>query len=168
MLLWLSSFVGYHVQYVFTFSSLNVLSPLSNIVSLLSTVCLAAGLLYTFWLQWLGKIDVFTASCLTLLIIMATGKVFSPQYLIWVAPFVAYVGKSNWKWLVSWTVVGLLTTWIYPYIYNSARIVKVPLLAPFYPAVLLRNVIMLGVIIVLLYQATRKPISSPSQVAAEA
>ncbi len=156
-LLWLGSFFGYPLHYEFTYGSLNVVSRLSHRVSLLSTFCLGVGLLYTFWLQWRGKLDVFTSSLLTLLIIIATGKVFSPQYLIWIAPLVAYVGQSNWKWLLSWGSVGLLTTAIYPYIYNTTPyILDVPHQPAFFPVVFVRNVIMLGFIIALLYRATRK------------
>src|SRR5205085_11407223 len=116
-LVWLGNFVGYPLQYVFTFQSLNVVSPLSSKIGLLSTICLGIGLLYTWWLQWRGKIDLFVASLLTVLIVIAAGKVLSPQYLIWATPFIAYVGKCHWKWLVSWGIVCLLTTIIFPFIY---------------------------------------------------
>src|SRR6202022_1489129 len=116
-LVWLGSYLGYPIQYVFTFQSNNVLSPLASKISLLSTACLVAGLLYTFWLQWRGKIDIFMSSLLTLLIVMIAGKVLSPQYLMWAVPFIAYVGKSNWKWLVAWGCVCVLTTIIFPFVY---------------------------------------------------
>ncbi len=149
-LVWLGSFLGYPIQYVFTFQSNNVLSPLASKISILSTVCLVAALLYTFWLQWRGKIDIFMSSLLTLLIVIAAGKVFSPQYLIWVAPLVAYVGKSNWKWLISWGSVALLTTIIFPFIYNSlAEILQ------FYFFVVARDALMVAIVLVLLYAATR-------------
>ncbi len=155
-LLWLGSFFGYPLQFIYSYGSANVASALSHGVSLLSSLCLGIGLLYTFWLQWRGKLDIYTACLLTVLIIVITGKVFSPQYLVWIIPLVAFVGKANWKWLVSWGIVGLLTTWIWPIMYHSTALMSVPLLPEFYPVVLVRNLIMLGFIIVLLYQATRK------------
>jgi hypothetical protein len=148
-LLWLGSFLGYSLQFVYTFGSLNVISPLSNGVSLLSLVCSGVGLFYTFWLQWRGKLDIYTASLLTVLIIMITGKVFSPQYLIWIAPLLAFVGRANWKWLITWGCVGLLTTWIWPNMYYAVHLMDVPLLPEFYPVVLVRNLIILGFIITL-------------------
>ncbi len=160
-ILWLGSFWGYPLQFVYTFGSLNVISPLSNDVSLLSLICLGAGLLYTFWLQWRGKLDIYTASLITVLIILITGKVFSPQYLIWIAPLLAFVGKANWKWLIIWGSVGLLTTWIWPNMYYAVTLMQVPLLPGFYPVVLVRSMIMLGFILVLLYQATRKSFVLP-------
>lgn len=157
-LLWLGSFLGYPLQYAFTFGSLNVLGPLSSKVEKLGTIGLVMGLGYLFWLQWRGKMNLPTAVLLTLLIVMLTGKVFSPQYLIWVAPLVAYVGKSNWKWLLSWGVVALLTTCIYPYIYVATPdLLQVPYVPAFYPVAFVRNILLLGVILVLLYQATRRP-----------
>jgi hypothetical protein len=85
-----------------------------------------------------------------LLIVIAAGKVFSPQYLIWVAPLVAYVGKSNWKWLISWGSVALLTTIIFPFIYNSlAEILQ------FYFFVVARDALMVAIVLTLLYAATR-------------
>jgi hypothetical protein len=155
-LLWLGSFLGYSLQFVYSFGSLNVISHLSNVISLSSLACAGAGLLYTFWLQWRGKLDIYTASLITVLIIMVTGKVFSPQYLIWIAPLLAFIGGANWKWLITWGSVGLLTTWIWPNMYYAVHFMQVPLLPEFYPVVLVRSLILLGLIIVLLYQATRK------------
>ncbi len=90
-LLWLGSFFGYPLQFIHSFGSVNITSPLSHRVALLSLLCLGVGLLYTFWLQWRGKLDISTASLLTLLIILITGKVFSPQYLIWIVPPLTHV-----------------------------------------------------------------------------
>jgi len=149
-LLWLGSFLGYPVQYTFVYQSLNFLSPLSHKVSLLSDLLLGAGLLYTFWMQWRGKIDIYMACLLTLLILLVTGKIFSPQYLIWVAPLVAYVGQSNWKWLVSWGLVAILTTIIFPFIY-----VDLAHITAFYPVILVRDLLILAITCVLLYNAGR-------------
>jgi hypothetical protein len=154
-LVWLGSLAGYPLQYEFTFQSLNVVSALSSKISVLSTVCLAAGLVYTFWLQWRGKIDIFMSSLLTLLIVMVAGKVLSPQYLIWVAPFIAYVGKANWKWLVSWGSVAILTTIIFPFVY-----VDLPHIIKYYPLVLVRDLLMLAIVLALLYYGTRNRLAS--------
>src|SRR6266567_1586806 len=161
-ILWIGQFAGYQVQYVYTFGSLNVIGDLSSKVSLLGTLCFAAGLLYTYWLQLRGKLDVFTASLLALLISMITGKIFSPQYLMWVAPFIAYIGKNHWKWLVSWGIVCVLTTSIYPFMYSSAPdAYSVPQEPLFYPFVLLRGAIILGIIFTLFYKANRAEVITP-------
>ncbi len=136
---------------VFTYQSLNFLSPVSHVVSLLSTFFLGVGLLYTCWLQWRGKIDLPMACLLTLLILLVTGKVFSPQYLIWVAPLVAYVGQDNWKWLVSWASVSILTLIIFPFMYANIVYIKT-----YYPVILVRDWLILAVVCILLFNAARK------------
>jgi hypothetical protein len=150
-LLWLGQFVHYPAQYIFTYQSLNFSSLLAHKVSLLSTFMLVVGLLYTFWLQWRGKLDIYTASLVTLLVVVILGKVFSPQYLIWITPFIAYIGKQNWKWVLSWGAVCALTTFVFPFNY-----IDIPHIDHVYPAIIARDLIMLGITLALLYQATRK------------
>lgn len=160
-LLWLLSFLGYPVQPVYSYGSLNVVSPLSALMSIIMSVLLVGGLVYTYWLQWRGKIDVAASVLLTLLIVMLTGKVFSPQYMIWVAPLVAYVGQGNRKWIIAWGIVSVLTTVIYPYLYTAIfPIIAVPTFPAFYPTTTARNLLLFGFILCLLwYYAQQKPTS---------
>ena len=156
-ILWFGSFVGYHIQYAYTFGSLNAISGLSSKVSLLCALGFVGGLLLTYWLQLRGNINIATTFLLALLISLVTGKIFSPQYVMWVTPFVAYIGKAQWKWVGSWGLVCFLTTCIYPFMYTYApdtlSVAKFPL---FYPFVLLRGLTILAIIVALLYQALRK------------
>lgn len=151
-LVWLGQFAGYAVQYPFTFQSQNIVSALSSKIGLLSDILTVAGLLYTFWLQWRGKIDLFMSSLLTLLVIMAFGKVLSPQYLIWVAPFVAYVGKSNWKWLLVWGCVALLTIIIFPFMY-----IDLPHILNYYAVIVARDTLIVVFSLALFVYASRRP-----------
>ncbi len=154
-ILWLGSFLGFPLHYVASYGSLNVLSPLSGIVSPLMTLLLIVGLVYVCWLQWRGKISLAISLLLTLLVVICTGKVFSPQYLLWVIPFAAYVGECNKRWLLSWVGVGLLTTWIFPYIYSATKnFLKVPTIPIFNPVVFTRNAFLFSILIVLLYHFT--------------
>ena len=153
-ILWLGGRVGHAVEWVFTYQSLNFLSPISHVVSLLSAFFLGGGILFTCWLQWRGKIDLPMACLIILLIVLVTGKVFSPQYLIWVAPLVAYVGQAQWKWLVSWVGVSILTLIIFPFMY-----VDIVYIQTYYPVILVRDWLILAVVCVLLYEAARKPVS---------
>jgi hypothetical protein len=155
-LLWLGQFAGRPVQYTFVYQSLNFTSSLSNKVSLGSTFLLVVGLLYTFWLQWRGKLDIYTASLLTLLIVVIMGKVFSPQYLMWVTPLIAYVGKSNWKWIVSWGAVAALTTFIFPFMYVAFPSMHIDNFhSQQYLVIVVRDVLVLAIVCALLYRATR-------------
>jgi Glycosyltransferase family 87 len=157
-LLWFLNLLGINPStYVYTFGSLNVNSAFSAPVSLLTTALLGIGLLYTYWLLWRSKINLATATLLSLLVLMVTSKVFSPQYLIWVVPLVAYIGGRNRWYLLVWGVIGLLTTWIYPYIYDMVhQIQAVPHLFLFYPVVTLRNLLLLSFVLFLLISATKR------------
>jgi hypothetical protein len=158
-LMWIATSITHvPMAYAKTFGSLNIVNhaSLMSKVSLLEDVLLVAGLLYTWWLQWRGKLNLAAACLLTLLVIIVTGKVFSPQYLIWVAPLVAYVGGPHKRWVISWSIIGLLTTIIYPIIYNQAPLVRVPYVPAFFPLAALRNFILLGFVLALFVYSTRQ------------
>lgn len=149
--LWLASLFGqYQLTYAFSYGSRNVFSPLSSLVGQCGTALLVLGLSYIFWLQWRGKIALPLAVLLTLLIVVTTGKVFSAQYLVWFAPLVACVGKGNWRWLIGWGSVSLVTTVIYPFLYERSHFSFIPFLPPLYPTIFVRNVLLFGFTIGLL------------------
>jgi len=61
------------------------------------------------------------------------------------------VGKANWRWLVSWGCVAILTTIIFPFVY-----VDLPHIIQYYPLVFVRDLLILGIVLALLYYATHK------------
>ncbi|GAC1358644.1 MAG: hypothetical protein NVS2B12_00780 [Ktedonobacteraceae bacterium] len=157
-ILWLAHGLGIgSLSYAYTFGSLNMLGSLSNVVSLCVSILVVAGIMYTYWLLWRAKIDLATACLLTLLIVMLTSKVFSPQYLIWVIPLLAYIGETRCWWLLPWCLISLLTTWIYPYIYTmTPSILDVPSNPLFFPITTVRNLLLLGWVVALLIYSNRK------------
>lgn len=154
--IWLISTIGnYPLQYAFSYGSRNVFSQFSAIVMQGDSILFLIGLCFVYWLQWRQKIALALTFLLTLLIVIATGKVFSAQYLIWVTPFVAYTGGWNRKWLLSWCSISLLTTLIYPFLYNRARYTFGSLLPDFYATISVRNSLLLLFTCLLLYLAVR-------------
>ena len=142
ILLWLGTFIGFPVHIVFSFGSINMVSALGGIVSNLFEILFVVGYIYAIFLQWRGELDIVQTFLSLLLVFIATGKVFSPQYLIWVIPLLAYSGAFDRFWLITWGTISLLTTIIYPYFYT--RIIdpgKIPYIPGFIQIVTARNVI---------------------------
>ncbi|GHO96247.1 hypothetical protein KSF_062950 [Reticulibacter mediterranei] len=157
-LLWLAHTLGgYPLTFGFSFGSRNMFSPLSSLVATGGTVLLVVGLLYTLWLQWRGKITLALSSLLILLIIIYTGKVFSAQYLIWIAPIIAYVSRGERRWLLGWGSVSLVTTLIYPFLYERPNFPFGPYLPDFYLTVFVRNALFSIFLATLFYVVSRRP-----------
>lgn len=165
-ILWLASKFGYPAYTVFTFGSLNIISPLNGFVSNFFEVAFLAGYAFTLILQWRGKMD-FVQSCVALLLVFIVGgKVFSPQYLIWVIPLLAYSGAFNKFWLPVWGVISLLTTLIYPYLYTrSPNILLVHNVPGFVQSVAIRDGLFVFITVAYLFNwfgvRNRKPLEPP-------
>lgn len=82
---------------------------------------------------------------LTLLIFMLTAKVFSPQYIVWLLPFLTLLPLTRTS-LSLWVTISAITSLIYPVLYG--RLIDSQLL----PVVLLnlRNVLLVAFTIYLL------------------
>jgi hypothetical protein len=131
-ILFLAAHFGYPVQIVASFGSTNVVSRLEGVVEFVLEMLFVAGYLYALSLQWRGKLDLTQAFIATLLVFIVTGKVFSPQYLMWLIPLLAYSGVFNRFWLIVWVPISLLTTYIFPYIYIFASPLRAPV--PYKPS----------------------------------
>ena len=117
-ILFLAQHFGVASHTAYTFGSINIVSPLGKPVSLIFDAVLVLGSLYTIFLQWRGKLEVTQAFIAILLVFIVTGKVFSPQYLMWLIPLLVYTGAYTRFWLLVWGLMSLLTTIIYPYLYT--------------------------------------------------
>jgi len=117
-ILFLATHFGIAGHTVYTFGSINIVSSLGEPVSLVFDVLLVLGYLYIIYLQWRGKLEITQSFIAMLLVFIVTGKVFSPQYLMWLIPLLVYTGAYNRFWLITWGLMSLLTTIIYPYLYT--------------------------------------------------
>jgi len=163
-IVWLISTIGrYPLTYIFSFGSRNVLSQFSAPIIQGNSFLFLAGLCFVYWLQWRQKVALSLTFLLTLLIVIVTGKVFSAQYLIWLAPFMAYIGGWDRKWLLGWGSISLITTLIYPFIYNRAQYPFESLLPELYATICVRNSLLLVLTCFLLYLATRNHFRTDAQ-----
>ncbi len=139
-LLWMAAQFEIFVHTEYSYGSLNLVGALGGVVSLLCMMFFVLGYAYTIWLQWRGKLDIVQASIAVLLVFIATGKVFSPQYLMWIMPLLAYSNALDGLWLLCWGLISLLSTVIYPYLYHRTNIITlVPLVPGFIETTVARN-----------------------------
>jgi hypothetical protein len=113
-LLWASGLAGFHVAPDKSFRSDNVVGTLSGAIGLGALAALAAGLLWAWWSQAAGRLPFARAFAVCLLVVICTGRVLSPQYLIWVLPLVAIL-EGGYDPL--WLLICLLTTLVFPFAY---------------------------------------------------
>lgn len=118
-LLWIAHELGMPWWITYTFGSINIISRLTTIVSPLLTLSFLLGVAYTLWLQWRNKLSLAQAMIALILVFIVTGKVFSPQYLIWLIPLIAYTGAFDSFWSFVWSIISLLTTFIYLFFYSQ-------------------------------------------------
>lgn len=151
-LLWLATLIGYPVKIVYTFGSINMVSALGNPVALAFDALLALGYLYTLFLQWRGRLDMTQACIAILFVFIVTGKVFSPQYLMWVIPLLVYRGYYHRFWLIVWGLISLITTVIYPYLYTrTLNGLEAPYLPGFIESVTARNALLVFLTLTFLF-----------------
>jgi hypothetical protein len=164
--LWIGTRFGFPVQVVYTYGSVNLVSSLGQPVSLLFDVLFVLGYIYTLWLQWRGKMDVVQACIAILLVFIVTGKVFSPQYLMWLIPLLVYSGAYDRFWIIIWTGISFLTTLIYPYFYlRTPNSTLAPYVPGFIPAVAIRDGLLVLLTLAYLFNwfqaRKRRPLALP-------
>ncbi|MGH2480442.1 MAG: hypothetical protein ACRDHW_12375, partial [Ktedonobacteraceae bacterium] len=119
--IWASGLFGVPYTPQFAFGSVNLNSDLMRLISPVDTLLTIVGILGVLWLQWRKKIDLAQALVALLCMLLVTGKVFSPQYLIWLFPLLAYIyarRHTNRTWMYCWAAISLLTTIIYIVYYS--------------------------------------------------
>jgi len=115
-LLVLHGVAGTSVQLVHSFGSENLGGTLPKLLAVAQSVALLLGVAFV-WLQFTrgpGTAARLLASiAATLCLYVALGKVFSPQYLIWLVPLVATVPRRVAPFAILWFAVVLLLTEAY-------------------------------------------------------
>jgi hypothetical protein len=138
--LWLAHSFGLPIRVVSSYGSINMLSAFNGVVSLIGEGAFVLCYAFILFMQWRKKFDLTQASITLLLVFIATGKVFSPQYLIWVMPLLAYSNSLEGFWLLCWGTLSLLTTYIYAYLYSrTANSLLLPYIPGFIQTVAVRD-----------------------------
>jgi hypothetical protein len=150
--LWLGGLFGHHAHVVQSYGSVNVASDLSSIVSSALDLLFIGSFIIALLRQWQGKLNLNNAFLILTLLFIVTGKVFSPQYLIWIFPLLA--NSHAWKQarLILWLAVSALTSTIFPFMYevyhNLDYLPDVPF---FIPSVAIRNGLLLIATLAILF-----------------
>jgi hypothetical protein len=120
----LSSAVLIAVHYMFglrvgiesTFGSQNILSPAAHPAALATTVLLLLALIFVWW----RARDLVVGAAAAVTAFVAFGKVFSPQFMVWIAPFAAVVPDvATWTLLVA--ALLLTQTWFPRHYWRLSR-----------------------------------------------
>jgi hypothetical protein len=120
----------------FGFGSLNVASPIEPQLRTLSTVLTLAGIAASWAFAWArlraerdetGRLLVtIRASLICLVAVITLGKVFSPQYCVWLIPLAAavapFAGRAARRFLlVAFLLVQAEYPFLYPFLYIDLR-----------------------------------------------
>jgi hypothetical protein len=91
-------------------------------VALVETVATALGLALAaaaLWWQWRGRLTLGQAFAIMLLALLIGTKVFSPQYLLWVAPLLALEAAPLSLVGALWLLTSVLTALAFPAAYEG-------------------------------------------------
>ncbi|HKV86216.1 MAG TPA: glycosyltransferase 87 family protein, partial [Ktedonobacterales bacterium] len=115
-LMWLGSFAGFPARPDSSFLSHNVVGPLDGPLKALSIAALCGGCLWVYWRQARGRLPMERAFLAALLVVVATNKLLSAQYFIWLLPVAAAVEG----WDALWLGLCLLSTYEFPIVYHRS------------------------------------------------
>ncbi|MHB9111341.1 MAG: glycosyltransferase 87 family protein [Thermoleophilia bacterium] len=124
-LLLMAKFSGYEVRIMSSYGSHNVYASASDALAMMSGPITVLALLAGYWIYWRRSVNDDEAGWDTALLVrfvaiaIATfifgGKVFSPQFLIWLLPLIPLI-KGRDRGLITglFAAVPLLTQWEFP------------------------------------------------------
>jgi hypothetical protein len=162
-LLWLGTFLGFPAGPNQSFNSLNLVGPLDSTIKLISLLALIGGTLLVCWRVSRGKLSLGQGFVALVAVVLASNKLLSPQYIMWILPLVAYVEGFDLLWLT----ICALTTLIFPFIYQTRHpILMVPANPGFLTTIALRNVFLVAAAVLAVRGRQRAAAASSDEAAA--
>jgi uncharacterized membrane protein len=115
------------ITIVHNYGSSNLASPLADSMAKASFFIMAPALTAVYWLFYKHTGNrhsdnemIITYSLLAILVFILTNKVFSPQYLIWLLPFIVLAtGRFKNISMLLFIMASLMSIFIYPQHYKS-------------------------------------------------
>lgn len=142
-LIWASSWAGLPVSWKMSFGSLNILSPIAGGIGRGLFILMVVGYLWILVQQARGKLNIVQACLAALFVLLVGGKIFSPQYLIWIVPLLALSGSNKPAWFVLWGLVATLTDLDYAFYGLNPNSELLPGIPGFLLVILVRNALFL-------------------------
>jgi hypothetical protein len=99
-LAWLGRIFGHSTRIVFSYGSVNLIGPPADALAPWSLCLLVAGCGVVYALLLRGVFTARRAFLATLAVIVLTGKVFSPQYIVWLLPLAALEDGLDLGWII--------------------------------------------------------------------
>jgi hypothetical protein len=143
----LASLLGWPAAFDHTFNSFNITGPGDRTVGALFSALFVIGSVFVLYRQATGRLTLRQACLAIVCLLLATGKVLSTQYLIWVLPLVAMELELDPVWIL----ICVLTALIFPGLYFlTALIDQAPEATatsyswPFLVAIAMRNALLVA------------------------
>jgi hypothetical protein len=135
------------IEVFLNFGSWNVANHIGDIIAKLSSYVLVVCLLASYWLIYSraktdkpGILQIGASALLVVAVTLIASKVLSPQYIIWLIPFLIFA-TGRWRYAIraAFIAVGIITYYIFPW-----RYLKLIALEPGEVGVLLiRNILLI-------------------------
>jgi hypothetical protein len=100
----------------------NLMTQKITLILILTLIC---GLMYMVKLYKARRITLSQMYIIVLLLILSTSKVFSPQYMLWILPLIAYVHGFDKKIFSITAILSVLTTIVFPILYSGNTLISI-------------------------------------------
>lgn len=113
-------FAGRKMAVVYQNGTMELWVPGAQVIGELTLIMEAFALLFVLWRFWRSDMrDPMRYVAASILAVIVFAKVLSPQYLIWLMPFISVIAGPTWyRARVLFLLSCLITTLIYPFFYH--------------------------------------------------